>query len=856
MFNFDQWTCRAPSTVNIIINNSRGSNVLSEHINVRYTTDDQPILHGLAARAAIGDLERGESWIQLHKGAPERGSGAEAEATKQEAIQLGCEWNIVSRWTSFCLEECTRSRGLDPFLDAQEKAPRNTQRYKDTQPREERREDPSYTGYEQGKSPRSKQRHKNTQSPEEPRKDPPHTKGEPPGPEPIDPQYHTLPQWEDTSSIISSYWFVSAGNSYPTSWSQDGNSPLEASVVSNRSDVHPQVENTSTASYGHNQYRPSGGQKDQYSSDPPIHLKTRHQSFYPQVAGHNPENAYSCSPTVESSTSQASQTSATSYFSARDTHLVAEVEYDPAPPGTNSSLHSTTFYSSSTWDAYASVETPHDQSYARLSAKDESVLSEIYSQDGKQPNEAPASQLLTNLEVYAPACNPPASAAILEDPQQFHTHLTKEAKSLKKIVLKLIDLQKFDGSFHFEDRKAGQKLFEDQFSRLDKALQDLSQLDESLPHTVAIIVLFEQNFHDWLVLFGQSLIKAYAFVDGLIPDAHDRDQWMEYARAKLSSKSKVSKPEMPEIPGVIYHDEAEPEPMELEDDKFDKYSNVQEPWSGLDTSELYEAKRDPGDGSSKNYSRKKIAKDKKFGSNDQDQLSGAVYYNEPEEGSSAKANTHQRAWPSTVNDCQGQPAEPTYGSKAYYNSGHTYTTGETWSGSANDTPLTQDYPDQTHNDRSSTNASSTYSTMALHTWPQDTNSIQNELQKSAKDRLAVDGTDYTHVINKDTTGRGVSVNEQTFPSNGGNIQDPATHQEYGNHSSYSSDAAHSITNAPSTSRPGASSSLGQLPNSKTKATSHGDSWQGYRTSVQQDRTGDGASSHSSSRLHRHGKHKT
>ena len=57
---------------------------------------------------------------------------------------------------------------------------------------------------------------------------------------------------------------------------------------------------------------------------------------------------------------------------------------------------------------------PHDQNYARLSVKDESVLSEINSQDGKHPIEIPASQLLTNLEVYAPACNPPASAAILE----------------------------------------------------------------------------------------------------------------------------------------------------------------------------------------------------------------------------------------------------------------------------------------------------------------------------------------------------------------------------------------------------------------------------------------------------------
>ncbi len=146
--------------------------------------------------------------------------------------------------------------------------------------------------------------------------------------------------------------------------------------------------------------------------------------------------------------------------------------------------------------------------------------------------------------------------------------------------------------------------------------------------------------------------------------------------------------------------------------------------------------------------------------------------------------------------------------------------------------------------------------MAPHTWPQDTNSVKNELQKSANDRLAVDGTDFTNVINKNTTGRGISVNEQTFPSNGSNIQDPATHREYGNYSSYSSDAAQNITNAPSTSRPGTSSSLGQLPKSKPKATSHGDSSHRYRTSVQQDRAADGASSHSSSRLHRYGKHKT
>ena len=199
MFKFDHWTHKAPSTVNLIINNSRGIIVFCEDINVIYTTDGQPILHRLAARAAIGDLERGESWIQLHKGAPERGPGVEAEATKQEAIQLGREWNIVSRWTSFYLKVSSRSKGSDPFLNAPKKAPGKLQRHKDTQPRKKRRKDFSYTKYKQGKAPRSNQKHKNTQPLEEQRKDFPCTEDELPGPEPIDSQHYTPLQWEDTA---------------------------------------------------------------------------------------------------------------------------------------------------------------------------------------------------------------------------------------------------------------------------------------------------------------------------------------------------------------------------------------------------------------------------------------------------------------------------------------------------------------------------------------------------------------------------------------------------------------------------------------------------------------------------------
>ncbi|POR37423.1 von Willebrand factor type A domain-containing protein [Tolypocladium paradoxum] len=61
-------------------------------------------IHKLAVRALLGDLERGESWLQQQN----RGVAGDAPLVRQEAIDLGCKWSLVSKWTSlYAVEEET-----------------------------------------------------------------------------------------------------------------------------------------------------------------------------------------------------------------------------------------------------------------------------------------------------------------------------------------------------------------------------------------------------------------------------------------------------------------------------------------------------------------------------------------------------------------------------------------------------------------------------------------------------------------------------------------------------------------------------------------------------------------------------
>lgn len=79
-------------------------------------------LHHLGARALLGDLERGQSWIHLSSHEARR-NVSEEQFTRQEGERLGIKWSLVSKWTSFyAIEEPYEApeHVQDPFLDADE----------------------------------------------------------------------------------------------------------------------------------------------------------------------------------------------------------------------------------------------------------------------------------------------------------------------------------------------------------------------------------------------------------------------------------------------------------------------------------------------------------------------------------------------------------------------------------------------------------------------------------------------------------------------------------------------------------------------------------------------------------------
>jgi hypothetical protein len=81
------------------------------------------LIHQQAARALLGDLERGQSWIQLCAEAPASGSSQEEHLVRQEGELLGCKWSLASKWTSFCaIEEQHRALAdvVDPFMDVED----------------------------------------------------------------------------------------------------------------------------------------------------------------------------------------------------------------------------------------------------------------------------------------------------------------------------------------------------------------------------------------------------------------------------------------------------------------------------------------------------------------------------------------------------------------------------------------------------------------------------------------------------------------------------------------------------------------------------------------------------------------
>jgi hypothetical protein len=116
---FDSVLLSPLPTIKIMTNTLDGDERVTR-VEVKPLDTSGSTLHKLGARALLGDLERGQSWIQLEANAPLRGSPEEAERTRTEGEKLGCKWSLVSPWTSFyAIEELYEAEGAatDPFLD-------------------------------------------------------------------------------------------------------------------------------------------------------------------------------------------------------------------------------------------------------------------------------------------------------------------------------------------------------------------------------------------------------------------------------------------------------------------------------------------------------------------------------------------------------------------------------------------------------------------------------------------------------------------------------------------------------------------------------------------------------------------
>ncbi|KAF5010898.1 hypothetical protein FDECE_2966 [Fusarium decemcellulare] len=84
---------------------SPSGNSINKTILPKRLCQPDTLIHKLAARALLGDLERGESWLGIS-----REFGPDDPRIRAEAIDLGCKWSLVSKWTSiYAVEEETEA---------------------------------------------------------------------------------------------------------------------------------------------------------------------------------------------------------------------------------------------------------------------------------------------------------------------------------------------------------------------------------------------------------------------------------------------------------------------------------------------------------------------------------------------------------------------------------------------------------------------------------------------------------------------------------------------------------------------------------------------------------------------------
>jgi hypothetical protein len=106
-------------SINVRATTPSGGEIVTQ-VAVKLLEQRGTAIHRLGARALLGDLEGGQSWIQLHPGRPPRNSPGEERLVRREVENLGCKWSLVSKWTSFyAIEETYEVNGnvWDSFLD-------------------------------------------------------------------------------------------------------------------------------------------------------------------------------------------------------------------------------------------------------------------------------------------------------------------------------------------------------------------------------------------------------------------------------------------------------------------------------------------------------------------------------------------------------------------------------------------------------------------------------------------------------------------------------------------------------------------------------------------------------------------
>lgn len=106
-FLFNQDRGPLPQAINVKVSTSSGETIFVD-IPVEHTTTKSPIIHHLAAKSAILDLEAGHSWIHasasrsgLFFGGKSSVPAALDDLVRQEAERIGLKWKITGKWTSF-----------------------------------------------------------------------------------------------------------------------------------------------------------------------------------------------------------------------------------------------------------------------------------------------------------------------------------------------------------------------------------------------------------------------------------------------------------------------------------------------------------------------------------------------------------------------------------------------------------------------------------------------------------------------------------------------------------------------------------------------------------------------------------